>query len=103
QVENAGVLLRDGLPLLRRVALSEQPIEQLARVRFHRQRCGWRAERGGGAVGAAIGAVAGAASAAASFGGDLERREWRVLPDVRRRNLVYRDPAIRVLARPRRH
>ena len=102
QVENAGVLLRDGLALLRGIALTEEPLEQLARIGFHRQRRRRRPERNRAAEAAPVVAVAGTTSAS-SLRCDLERRERRVLADVRRRNLIDGDAAVRVLSHTRRH
>ncbi len=97
------VLPGDGLPLLRRVALTEKPLEQLARIGFHRERRGWRPERDRCAVAAAVGAVARPAIAAASLGRHLERRQRRVLAEVRRGDLVDGHAAKGFLALPRRH
>ena len=85
-----------------RIALPEEPLEQLARIGLHRQRRRRRAERDGGAVAAAVGAIAGAVPAT-PFGRHLERRQRRVLPDVRGGQLIDRDAAVRLLARFRRH
>ena len=49
------------LPLFRRIALPEQPQEQLARIALHRQRRRGRAERKRAGVAAAVAALAGAA------------------------------------------
>ena len=57
-VEHARVLRRETLALLGRVALTEQPLEQLARVELHRQRRRRRAERDRRAVAAAVVAIA---------------------------------------------
>ncbi len=86
----------------RGVALAEQALENLARLGLHGQRRGGSAERNGARVAAAKIAIAGAAAAAA-FDGDFERRQRRVLSDVRRGDLVDGGPAERILAGARMH
>ena len=103
EVENARILLRDRLPFLRRVALTEQPLEQLARIGFHRQRRRRRPEGDGVAVAASEGAVARVPVAAAALGRHFERRQRRVLAEVRGGELIHGDAAVRLLALARQH
>src|SRR5207247_10595168 len=97
QVEDTRILFGERLPLLRRVALTEETLEKFARVVLHWQRCGGCAKRDRARVAATEVSITCAATTPA-FGGNLKRGKWRVLADVLRRNLVCGHAAIRILA-----
>ena len=97
-VQNAAILLGPQRAIRRRSALPEHPLEGLARIDLHRHRRGVRAPRKRVHVNAAVVAIAGAQQRRVIFGRQFNRRQRRVLPDMLRRNLVRRDPRVRVHA-----
>src|SRR5690606_26358986 len=102
EIEQAAGLLDDFLSLLGRVALPEQPEEQLPRVVLHWQRLQQAAERDRRAEPASEVAVA-AAGRAFRLDTQLQRRERSVLPSVLRGDLVRWLAGVRsVLARAER-
>ena len=90
QIQHAAVFAREQLALVRRIALSEQLLEQLAGIVLHRQRRRRCPERNRLAVAAAVVAVT-RPLAATLFRPDFQRRQWRVHADVFRRDLVRGD------------
>ena len=77
-------------------ALAEHPLEHLARVDLHRHRRRRRPPRQRVHVDAAVVAVARADQARLILGGQLHRRQQRVLPDPLRGNLVGGDAGVGV-------
>ncbi len=79
-------------------AVAKQAIENHARVDFHGERRGGRAPRNGVGVGAAEADVARADQARHVLGRQFERRQRRVLADVRGGNLIHCGARANVLA-----
>ena len=98
RVENAAVLPRSRGPRGGAASLTEHPLEDLARIDLHRQRRRRRPPRKRIHVDAAVIAIAGADQPRMILGGELHRRQHRVLADLLRGNLVRRDSGIRVNA-----
>ena len=87
RIENAAVLALAGETLLGRAAVAEQFFEHHLGAVFHRQRNGGRAPGNRIEVGAT---VTGAAAQADIFDGKLDRRQRRVLADLRGGQLIHR-------------
>ena len=98
RVQDAALALDAGQALGGVGSVAKQAIEHHTRVDFHGQRRGGRAPRDGVGVGAAEADVAGADQAGHIFGGQFERRQRRVLADVRGGNLIHRGARANVLA-----
>ena len=91
RVEDARVLREARLPRGgRRAVAAEHPLEDDARVDLHRERLRRRPPRDGAHVRAEVIARAAAEVARVILGGELHRRERRVLSDLRRDDLIDR-------------
>src|SRR5688572_17484032 len=87
-VENAAIAGTAYTPLLDRARFTEQPLEHDTWIDLHRQRCrrGAPAERVG--VDAAEPHCAGAHVTGEVVSGELQGREWRLLADLARHDLI---------------
>ena len=97
RIQDALVGLHSLLPLGGRARPAEHSLEHDARVDFHRHRCGRRRPRDRVHVRAAVLRVAPADVTGEVLGGELERRQRRLLSDLAGDHLIERLAAVDVL------
>ena len=92
-IENAALLAHTRLPRLRirRLVVAEQPLEDRARIVFHRQRCRGVPPRDRVGECAAEAAAIARSSEVGAFQPELQRSQRRVSSQLPGRNLVHRD------------